>query len=359
MLTGNDGANKIDGVDGDDSVAGGGGNDTLTGGDRERHARRRQGRRRLFRRRRRDHRRERQRGHCDTVQSAAHLQHRRLRQCREPDADRHRRINGTGNARNNVITGNSGANTLDGGAGADTMAGGLGNDTYVVDDAQGRDQRGRQGRHRHRAELAGRLHAAGERREPHADRRRRPPRQGQCAGQPHHRQRRQQRARRRRRQRHPRTAASAPIRSPAARGADTYVYAAKDVQDFVHTGDTGGKGADHVSITGAFDWDVQRDVNDLLIQAASRRDGRKRRLRSDPGHPHRRSICRGRHRLLPGRLRQGQQSVLRRQPEPHHGLHAERAQRQGSGAQRRGGRGHGRQRYSQWRRRADRLPLRQ
>ena len=44
-------------------------------------------------------------------------------------------INGTGNARANVITGNSGNNMLDGGAGADTMIGGLGNDTYVVDNA--------------------------------------------------------------------------------------------------------------------------------------------------------------------------------------------------------------------------------
>ena len=44
-------------------------------------------------------------------------------------------INGTGNARNNVITGNSGANILNGLAGADTLIGGAGNDTYVVDNA--------------------------------------------------------------------------------------------------------------------------------------------------------------------------------------------------------------------------------
>ncbi|MBQ5964149.1 VCBS domain-containing protein [Massilia sp. ZL223] len=42
-------------------------------------------------------------------------------------------INGTGNARDNVITGNSGNNTLNGMAGADTLIGGAGNDTYVVD----------------------------------------------------------------------------------------------------------------------------------------------------------------------------------------------------------------------------------
>ena len=44
-------------------------------------------------------------------------------------------LNGTGNARNNIITGNAGNNVLDGGLGADTLIGGLGNDTYVVDNA--------------------------------------------------------------------------------------------------------------------------------------------------------------------------------------------------------------------------------
>jgi Ca2+-binding RTX toxin-like protein len=52
------------------------------------------------------------------------------------------RINGTGNALDNVLVGNAAANTLngaggndrlDGGAGADAMTGGAGNDTYVVD----------------------------------------------------------------------------------------------------------------------------------------------------------------------------------------------------------------------------------
>ncbi|MFB2550698.1 hypothetical protein [Ensifer soli] len=43
------------------------------------------------------------------------------------------RINGTGNALNNLITGNANANTLNGGVGADTMTGGLGDDTYIVD----------------------------------------------------------------------------------------------------------------------------------------------------------------------------------------------------------------------------------
>lgn len=45
------------------------------------------------------------------------------------DAD----IDGTGNARNNVITGNAGANVLNGMTGADRLIGGAGNDTYVVD----------------------------------------------------------------------------------------------------------------------------------------------------------------------------------------------------------------------------------
>ena len=57
------------------------------------------------------------------------------RQCREPDADRHGDINGTGNSCNNTLTGNAGNNVLDGGAGNDTMIGGAGNDTYVVDNA--------------------------------------------------------------------------------------------------------------------------------------------------------------------------------------------------------------------------------
>ncbi|MBL8397830.1 MAG: M10 family metallopeptidase C-terminal domain-containing protein [Candidatus Accumulibacter sp.] len=42
-------------------------------------------------------------------------------------------LNGTGNARANVLTGNSGNNLLDGKAGVDTFAGGLGNDSYVLD----------------------------------------------------------------------------------------------------------------------------------------------------------------------------------------------------------------------------------
>jgi Ca2+-binding RTX toxin-like protein len=44
-------------------------------------------------------------------------------------------INGTGNADANVLTGNPGDNVLDGGLGADFMVGGGGNDTYYVDHA--------------------------------------------------------------------------------------------------------------------------------------------------------------------------------------------------------------------------------
>ena len=63
----------------------------------------------------------------DTVQSSVTLHARR--QCREPDPDRHRRINGTGNGDANVITGNGGDNILTGGGGADTLIGDLGTDT--------------------------------------------------------------------------------------------------------------------------------------------------------------------------------------------------------------------------------------
>ena len=41
-------------------------------------------------------------------------------------------INGTGNALSNTITGNTAANVLDGGAGTDSLIGGAGNDTYVL-----------------------------------------------------------------------------------------------------------------------------------------------------------------------------------------------------------------------------------
>lgn len=44
-------------------------------------------------------------------------------------------INGTGNAKNNIIYGTGGNNVLDGAAGNDFMAGGDGNDTYIVDSA--------------------------------------------------------------------------------------------------------------------------------------------------------------------------------------------------------------------------------
>jgi Ca2+-binding RTX toxin-like protein len=43
------------------------------------------------------------------------------------------RIDGTGNALNNILSGNEAANTLNGGGGADTLIGGLGNDTYITD----------------------------------------------------------------------------------------------------------------------------------------------------------------------------------------------------------------------------------
>jgi VCBS repeat-containing protein len=42
-------------------------------------------------------------------------------------------VTGTGNMLDNIIVGNSGNNILDGGVGADSMAGGAGNDTYILD----------------------------------------------------------------------------------------------------------------------------------------------------------------------------------------------------------------------------------
>ena len=43
------------------------------------------------------------------------------------------KINGNGNANNNIITGNQAANTLGGGGGSDTLIGGRGDDVYIVD----------------------------------------------------------------------------------------------------------------------------------------------------------------------------------------------------------------------------------
>jgi Ca2+-binding RTX toxin-like protein len=267
VLTGNDGANKIDGVDGNDSVAGAGGNDTLTGGtgsdtlaggkgddvyvvdgsetilenDKE--------------------------GTADTVQSALTYSIAAFANVENLTLTGSLAINGTGNSANNIITGNSNQNTLDGSAGADTMAGGLGNDTYVVDDAKDViNEAAKGGIDTVLSSLAdytlpanvenltltgsGDLHGKGNalgniitgndgKNALDGD-----AGNDTLAG-----------------------GLGADTLTGGA-GADTYVYATGDVQDVVHTGESGGKGADHVSITGAFDWDVQRDVNDLLIQAA-------------------------------------------------------------------------------------------
>ena len=51
---------------------------------------------------------------------------------REPDADRHRQINGQGNTLNNMITGNAGNNMLESLAGNDVLDGGAGNDTVTA-----------------------------------------------------------------------------------------------------------------------------------------------------------------------------------------------------------------------------------
>ena len=195
VITGNSGNNTLDGGAGADTMIGGAGNDTyvvdnagdvvtearnagtdtvqssvsytlganvenltLTGSatstapatrrqrhhrqQRQRHARRRRRRRHHDRRHRQRHLHRRQRRRRGDGSAQRRHRHGAVvgqlharRQCREPDPDRHRQLNGTGNDHcNNVITGNSGNNMLDGGAGADTMTA-AGNDTYVVDNA--------------------------------------------------------------------------------------------------------------------------------------------------------------------------------------------------------------------------------
>ena len=122
-------------------------------------------------------------------------------------------INGTGNAKDNIIIGNNannvltglagndtlkgaggadtlrggdGNDTLNGGTGADNMDGGLGNDLYVVDNVG--DVAGEvAARHRHRAVL-GHPHPVGQPREPDVDRVRHHQRHRQCQEQHDHRQ---------------------------------------------------------------------------------------------------------------------------------------------------------------------------
>ena len=103
--TGNGDANTITGNSGNNMLDGGAGADTMTGGARQRHLCRRQCRRRGDRS---------ASTRAPTRCSVGQLHARRQR--REPDPDRQRHINGTGNALANILTGNSGNNTLDGGA---------------------------------------------------------------------------------------------------------------------------------------------------------------------------------------------------------------------------------------------------
>ena len=93
-----------------------------------------------------------------------------------------------GSAAGDILAGSAQADTIDGGGDADFMHGEAGNDTYIVDDLQRLDQRGRRRRHRPGAELC-HLHAVRlQYREPDADRHRRHQRHRQRARQHHHRQ---------------------------------------------------------------------------------------------------------------------------------------------------------------------------
>jgi Ca2+-binding RTX toxin-like protein len=264
ILSGNDGANKLDGAGGDDSVAGAGGNDTLDGGGGNDTLQGGAGNDVYVARGGETVVESLDEG-IDTVQSALTYSIAAFANVENLTLTGTAAIGGTANAGKNTITGNSGQNALDGGAGADTMAGGTGNDSYTVDDAgdkvteaagggidtvssslptytlpanvenlmltgmgdingtgntlantlTGNDGKNVLAGDAGNDTLGGSLGA------------------DELSG---------------------------------GAGADTYLYATKDVQDVVNTGDK-GPGVDRVLLVGnPFDWDVQRDGNDLLIQ---------------------------------------------------------------------------------------------
>jgi len=132
-ITGNDGKNKLDGGGGDDAVNGGLGNDTLTGGSGNDTLNGGEGDD-LYIVDADDVVSEAADEGTDTVQSATTASIAAFANVENLTLTGTAAIGGTGNTGSNVVTGNIGDNTLDGGEGADTLVGGKGNDTYIVDD---------------------------------------------------------------------------------------------------------------------------------------------------------------------------------------------------------------------------------
>jgi Ca2+-binding RTX toxin-like protein len=123
-LIGGFGNDTLSGGDGDDELDGGSGADVLLGG---------RGNDIYFVDAEDDVVSEREHEGVDTVQSS--LSYVLAANLEELILTGWERINGTGNAENNVISGNLADNLLDGAGGADSLAGGLGNDVYRVDNA--------------------------------------------------------------------------------------------------------------------------------------------------------------------------------------------------------------------------------
>jgi Ca2+-binding RTX toxin-like protein len=262
-VTGNDGKNKLDGGGGDDTVDGGLGNDTVTGGAGNDTLKGGQGND-MYLVDAGDTVVEAADEGTDTVQSAVNASIAAFANVENLILTGTAAIGGTGNSGNNVITGNTGDNALDGGAGADTMIGGKGNDTYTVDDAKDVvTEAGGAGTDTVLTSLGGyalpmnveNLMLTGS---------------GNIGGSGN-------------------TLANLLTGNDGDNvldgltgndtlsggsggvdtlngglGTDTYLYAAKDGVDIVNTGD---KGFDRVSLVDSpYDWDTQRDGDDLLIQ---------------------------------------------------------------------------------------------
>jgi Ca2+-binding RTX toxin-like protein len=262
-VTGNDGNNKLDGAGGDDTLDGGVGNDTLTGGGGSDLLKGGKGNDTYIVDGSETVVEAADEG-TDTVLSAITYSMAAFDNVENLTLTGTGNVGGTGNAGNNVITGNTGNNALDGGVGADTMIGGKGNDTFTVDD--GKDvvtEAANAGTDTVLTSLDGyslptnveNLTLTGS---------------GNIGGSGN-------------------TLPNVIVGNDGdnalngltgndtiggggsgedtlngGAGTDTYLYTAGDGQDVVNTGDNG---LDRVSLTGdPYDWDVQRDGDDLLIQ---------------------------------------------------------------------------------------------